>query len=551
MRSRKLLEASRAGVNPFEGMTPRVPSGVILSTEGKDKLAEFEALEAEGMKHIGHTAFVLVAGGLGERLGYQGIKVELPSEITTEACFLSLYAQNILAFQSRARAAVSVPSDWEIPLVIMTSDDTDRSTRALLQAHGNFGLSINQLSIVKQEKVPAMVDNHAHLALDSRDPYELSTKPHGHGDVHTLLFQSGLAEQWAAKGIKYVVFFQDTNGLVFFSVPAAVGVSETRGFHVNSLAVPRRPGEAVGAICHLTRQSDHTSITLNVEYNQLEALMTGSGVRDECDEQGYSKFPGNINVLVFDCKHYASELKKSRGVMPEFVNPKYKDAAKTVFDKPTRLECMMQDYPKLLGSDEVRVGFTQCERWMSFSAVKNKLDEAVKKQKQTGYAESASSGEFDIYRAHRKRLQLAGVTSIALDSDDAKSNPAVTYAGIQLTNTGAKVVLAPNVACTVAELRTKIPHPERIRISPRSTLVVKGSGVSIDSLELDGALVIEASEKSKVNVEGLKVENEGWEFVPLDSPQSPAAAAFPSGIPEKYQIRGYTLVKKGGAHTLA
>jgi len=33
--------------------------------------------------------------------------------------------------------------------------------------------------------------------------------------------------------------------------------------------------------------------------------------------------------------------------MGEFVNPKYADEAKTVFKKPTRLECMMQDYPKV------------------------------------------------------------------------------------------------------------------------------------------------------------------------------------------------------------
>jgi hypothetical protein len=28
--------------------------------------------------------------------------------------------------------------------------------------------------------------------------------------------------------------------------------------------------------------------------------------------------------------------------MPEFVNPKYADDERTVFKKPTRLECMMQ-----------------------------------------------------------------------------------------------------------------------------------------------------------------------------------------------------------------
>ena len=35
-------------------------------------------------------------------------------------------------------------------------------------------------------------------------------------------------------------------------------------------------------------------------------------------------------------------LERTKGVMPEFVNPKYADAEKTVFKKPTRLECMMQ-----------------------------------------------------------------------------------------------------------------------------------------------------------------------------------------------------------------
>jgi hypothetical protein len=42
---------------------------------------------------VASTAFVLVAGGLGERLGYGGIKVALPSEITTGKCYLALYIE--------------------------------------------------------------------------------------------------------------------------------------------------------------------------------------------------------------------------------------------------------------------------------------------------------------------------------------------------------------------------------------------------------------------------------------------------------------------------
>lgn len=37
-------------------------------------------------------------------------------------------------------------------------------------------------------------------------------------------------------------------------------------------------------------------------------------------------------------------------VVQEFVNPKYADETRTSFKKSTRLECMMQDYPKSLPS---------------------------------------------------------------------------------------------------------------------------------------------------------------------------------------------------------
>lgn len=35
----------------------------------------------------------------------------------------------------------------------------------------------------------------------------------------------------------------------------------------------------------------------------------------------------------------------------EFVNPKYKAGSRTDFKKPTRLECMMQDFPKLMSKE--------------------------------------------------------------------------------------------------------------------------------------------------------------------------------------------------------
>jgi len=42
---------------------------------------------------------------------------------------------------------------------------------------------------------------------------------------------------------------------------------------------------------------------------------------------------------------YVEQLKRSSGLIAEFVNPKYKDDSRTAFKSATRLECMMQARP--------------------------------------------------------------------------------------------------------------------------------------------------------------------------------------------------------------
>ena len=236
---------------------------------------EFVAAERLGLGAVSKCAFVLVAGGLGERLGYSDIKLSLPVQSTTEQCYLSLYIEQILAFQRHAgefaagagggAAAACAP----LPLAIMTSDDTHAKTVALLAEHNNFGAAPGQVVTIKQEKVPSMLDNDAHFA--SEGPYVIETKPHGHGDVHALLHSSGLASKWEAEGREYIVFFQDTNALCFTVTIAALGVSLGAGraaggapFDMNSICIPRKAKDAVGAIARL-RHTDGRVICANVE----------------------------------------------------------------------------------------------------------------------------------------------------------------------------------------------------------------------------------------------------------------------------------------------
>lgn len=70
-----------------------------------------------------------------------------------------------------------------------------------------------------------MVDNEARFALIP-GKLLLDTKPHGHGDIHTLLYMSGLANQWATEGRQWLFIFQDTNPFALRALPSVLGVSK-------------------------------------------------------------------------------------------------------------------------------------------------------------------------------------------------------------------------------------------------------------------------------------------------------------------------------------
>lgn len=55
------------------------------------------------------------------------------------------------------------------------------------------------------------------------------------------------------------------------------------------MAIVRRPGEKVGGICRLVKETGEC-LTCNVEYNQLEGvLLACTGKGDVANEQGNSK----------------------------------------------------------------------------------------------------------------------------------------------------------------------------------------------------------------------------------------------------------------------
>lgn len=72
-KAQSLLKDCRLGLNPLEGWKPSIPLGDYYDLGTTD----YEEVKELGLIVLGSCGFVLVAGGLVERLGYGDIKVRM------------------------------------------------------------------------------------------------------------------------------------------------------------------------------------------------------------------------------------------------------------------------------------------------------------------------------------------------------------------------------------------------------------------------------------------------------------------------------------------
>lgn len=276
---------------------------------------------------------------------------------------------------------------------------------------------------------------------------------------------------------------------------------------------------------------------INVEYNQLDPLLRTQGDKkgDVADpETGYSPFPGNANNLVIELGAYAKTLRgEDQGVVVEFVNPKYKDDSRTDFKKPTRLETLMQDIPTLFQKEmgkEANIGFTMFDRWFTFSPAKNALEAGrADVEKGSTAPGTMSSAESDKYIQNQRKMKFAGADVPVNDGPD----DLVKMSGIPVTP-GPRIILSPAFGITREEILDKVGGAESCRVTGRSSVILDGHHLKIKNMEVDGALVIRCGEDTHVTVDGLKVNNKGWELQELDPDKQ---------YLETIAIRGYTMEK--------
>ena len=225
-------EALGKGAEVPDSSKGKAPKVAVL--KGK-KLAEARAAGEVELSE-GRVAALLVAGGQGSRLGYDGPKGCYEIGPITNAPLFYFHARKILARSIRYGAS--------IPFYVMTSEANNAATVQCFEENDYFGLNPDDVFFFTQGMWPGM-DAEGKIILDQ--PGHIFMSPDGHGGLLAALKRSGALADMKKRGIKSVFFFQVDNPLVEIADPAFIGYHVmNKSEYSLKLCAKRDPKEKVG-----------------------------------------------------------------------------------------------------------------------------------------------------------------------------------------------------------------------------------------------------------------------------------------------------------------
>lgn len=253
----------------------------------------FEARATSAIEHgredfaAGRVGYLLVAGGQGSRLGFDGPKGLFPAGPVSGASLFELFARKLLAAERRHGST----AHWWI----MTSGANDAATRAFFEERAYFGLAPEQVRCFSQALLPAL-DAEGRIVMAERDLPFLA--PNGHGGVLAALAGSGGLAEARDLGIERFSYFQVDNPLARPADPLFVGLHKLERAEMSTKVVTKRDaGEKVGVIGVADGRLGC------IEYSDLPERL-----REQRDAGGELRFrAGNIAIHVIE-RAFVEEL---------------------------------------------------------------------------------------------------------------------------------------------------------------------------------------------------------------------------------------------------
>ncbi len=283
-RCQAALKAGADAVDNSKGVAPKVD---VL------KGAALKRAIAAGEKELekGRVAALLVAGGQGSRLGFEGPKGCYPIGPITDMPLFYFHARKILAREIRYNTT--------IPFYIMTSEANNAATVKCFEDNDYFGLNPEDVFFFTQGMWPGMTKD-GNIILDA--PGHVFMSPDGHGGLLAALDRSGALDDMKERGITSVFYFQVDNPLVEIADPAFIGYHVLKDSDYSlKLCAKADPFEKVGV------PMKFGSTYRMVEYSEMTKEQclrkTGKG-------ELYFKY-GSPAIHVFDRDFLAREAKEA------------------------------------------------------------------------------------------------------------------------------------------------------------------------------------------------------------------------------------------------
>lgn len=219
----------------------------------RGKLAPLGALEADAIARdkerftkigadairAGKVAAVLLAGGQGTRLGFDGPKGACNIGVTREFYIFEALFNNMMDVVRACGA--------DFPLYIMTSDKNHDQTVAFLTEHKFFGYNPDRVTFFKQDMAPS-VNFDGKFMLEAPD--RLVRSPNGNGGWFSSMVRAGLLDKLEADGVEWLNAFAVDNVLQRICDPCFIGATIDSGRECGAKVVRKAdPQERVGVLC--------------------------------------------------------------------------------------------------------------------------------------------------------------------------------------------------------------------------------------------------------------------------------------------------------------
>lgn len=214
------------------------PLGAVTVEEIETKRDEYFEAGVKALKNK-KVGAVLLAGGQGTRLGFDGPKGTYDIGITRPLYIFEMTVRNL-------KLAADACGEW-VPFLVMTSDKNHEATVSFFEEHDYFGYDRNFVTFFRQEMAPSVsFDGKIYLEEKGR----VSLSPNGNGGWFSSMQRSG-ALDWAKKmGVEWLNVFAVDNVLQKMADPVFVGATLISGCACGAKVVAKAdPNERVGVLC--------------------------------------------------------------------------------------------------------------------------------------------------------------------------------------------------------------------------------------------------------------------------------------------------------------